>query len=75
MKLLNSELLDFTWKPYGALRRSLSLICRPLRAMAIMTLDEKIRFGMLALSGASLVFASLGLHMNPLEIIGGSAVG
>ena len=69
------RLLDFTWKPYGPLRRWPSLIWRTLRTMAIMTLDEKIRFGMLALSGASLVFASLGLHMNPLEIIGGSAVG
>jgi hypothetical protein len=37
-----------------------------------MTLDEKIRFGMVALSGASLVFASLGLHVNPLTIIGGA---
>jgi hypothetical protein len=36
-----------------------------------MTLDEKIRFGMLAVTGASLVFASLGLRLGPLEIIGG----
>jgi hypothetical protein len=36
-----------------------------------MTTDEKIRFGMLALAGASLVFASLGLKLGPLEIIGG----
>lgn len=36
-----------------------------------MTLDEKLRFGMLALSGASLVFATLGLKVGPLEIIGG----
>jgi len=36
-----------------------------------MTLDEKLRYGMLALSGASLVFASLGLKVGPLEIIGG----
>ena len=37
-----------------------------------MTLDEKIRLGMVALAGASIVFASLGLHLSPLEIIGGS---
>ncbi len=36
-----------------------------------MTLDEKIRFGMMAISGASLVFATLGLKLGPLEIIGG----
>lgn len=36
-----------------------------------MTLDEKIRFGMLALGGASIVFASLGLNVGPLEIIRG----
>ena len=36
-----------------------------------MTLDDKIRFGMLALGGASIVFASLGLKIGPLEIIGG----
>ena len=40
-----------------------------------MTLDEKIRFGMLALTGASLVFASLGLHIGPLDPIGGNAQG
>jgi hypothetical protein len=36
-----------------------------------MTLDEKIRFGMVALSGASLVFATLGLHINALTVAGG----
>lgn len=39
--------------------------------VADMTLDEKIRYGMVALTGASLVFASLGLKVGPLEIIGG----
>ena len=43
-------------------------------ALSDMTLDEKIRFGMMALSGASLVFATLGLRMSPLEIIGGFGV-
>jgi len=37
-----------------------------------MTLDEKIRYGMMALSGASLVFATLGVHINPLQICGGA---
>jgi hypothetical protein len=36
-----------------------------------MTLDEKIRLGVLALAGASIVFASLGIHVNPLDIAGG----
>ena len=45
------------------------------RALDRMTVDEKIRFGMLALGGASLVFATLGLKMGPLEIIGGFGVG
>jgi len=40
-----------------------------------MTPDEKVRYGMLALSGASIVFASLGLHLGPLEITGGFGVG
>jgi len=39
-----------------------------------MTLDEKIRYGMLALSGAGLIFATLGLKMGPLEIIGGFGI-
>ena len=71
MKLLNSELLDFTWKPYGLPRRSLSLICRPLYTLANMTLDEKVRYGMVALGGASVILATLGVHISPLEIIGG----
>ena len=36
-----------------------------------MNLDEKIRYGMMALSGVSLVFATLGVHIAPLEIAGG----
>ena len=75
MKLLDQGLLDFTWKPYGPLRRSLSLICRPLYTLANMTLDEKIRYGMIALTGASVVLATLGVHFNPLEIAGGSGMG
>jgi hypothetical protein len=41
---------------------------------AVMTLDEKIRYGMIALTGASIVFASLGLKVGPLEVIGGFGV-
>ena len=41
---------------------------------AVMTLDEIILLGMVALTGASLVFASLGLHASPLEIIGGFGI-
>ncbi len=40
-----------------------------------MTLDEKIRYGMLALSGASLIFAALGLQVSPLKLIGGAGTG
>lgn len=36
-----------------------------------MTPDEKIRLGMLALAGASIVFASLGLKLGPLDLMGG----
>lgn len=36
-----------------------------------MTLDEKIRLGMVALTGASLVFATFGLRIGPLDIAGG----
>jgi len=35
-----------------------------------MTLEDKVRFGMVALSGASIVFATLVLHISPLETIG-----
>ncbi len=53
----------------------LRFICPDFLYGGAMTLDEKIRYGMAALSGASLVFASLGVHLGPLEIIGGNAVG
>ncbi len=54
--------------------RWLSLKNKACTTTGEMTLDEKIRYGMLALSGASLVFASLGLKLGPLEIIGGFGV-
>ena len=50
----------------------LNLIWQPFHTLVNMTLDEKIRYGMMALSGASLVFATLGVHINPLQICGGA---
>jgi len=38
---------------------------------AVMTLDEKIRYGMMALGGLSIVLAALGVHPTPLEPIRG----
>jgi hypothetical protein len=35
-----------------------------------MTLDEKVRYGIMALGGASVVLATLGVHVSPLETIG-----
>jgi hypothetical protein len=40
-----------------------------------MTLDEKVRYGMLALTGASIVFAALGLRIGPLDPMGGMGSG
>jgi hypothetical protein len=37
-----------------------------------MTLDQKVRFGMMAISGAAVVANMMGIHLSPLEIIGGS---
>ena len=50
----------------------LNLICLPFYALTNMTLDEKVRYGMVALGGASFVLATLGVHLNPLDIIGGA---
>ena len=38
-----------------------------------MTIDEKIRYGMVALTGAGVVLATFGLHVNPMAIQGGIA--
>jgi len=35
-----------------------------------MTLDEKIRYGMVAITGASIVLTTMGLHINPAAIAG-----
>lgn len=34
-----------------------------------MTLDEKVRLGMMAISGTYVVFATLGIHIAPLDSI------
>ena len=49
----------------------LNLIWLPFYTLVDMTLDEKVRYGMLALGGASVVLATLGVHIGPLDIIGG----
>jgi hypothetical protein len=36
-----------------------------------MTLDEKVRLGMIAVSGAGIVLATLGVHITPLVVAGG----
>ena len=40
-----------------------------------MTLDEKIRYGMVALSGASIVMAALGVRLPILAVVQGSGMG
>jgi hypothetical protein len=35
------------------------------------SLDEKIRYGMMSAAGASLIFSTLGLHMSPLDAMSG----
>jgi hypothetical protein len=35
-----------------------------------MTLEDKVRYGTMALGGASVVFATLGVHFSPLDTIG-----
>jgi hypothetical protein len=65
-------MLDFAWIIKNRLWLMLNLICTSISGLAKMTLDEKVRYGMVALSGASVVLATLGVHINPLEIIGGA---
>ena len=36
-----------------------------------MTIDEKIRYGMIAMGGASIVLTALGLHVGPISVMGG----
>ena len=37
-----------------------------------MTIDEKFRYGMVALGGASLILTAMGLHISPLQYISGA---
>jgi len=67
-----SSLLESAWKGYNLVWQLLNLICQSFNTLVNMTLDEKIRLGMVALAGASVVFATLGVHINPLDIIGGA---
>jgi hypothetical protein len=64
-------MLDFAWRIQDRLWLMLNLICTSILGLAKMTLDEKVRYGMVALSGASVVLATLGVHVNPLDVIGG----
>ncbi len=36
-----------------------------------MTLEEKVRYGMMALAGSAAVASILGAHLGVLEIVGG----
>jgi hypothetical protein len=67
-----SHLLESAWNGDNLVWQLLNLIWQPFQALANMTLDEKIRYGMVALGGASIVLATLGVHISPLEIIGGA---
>jgi hypothetical protein len=37
-----------------------------------MNIDEKVRFGILAVGGASLLLTAIGLHVSPLEQLSGA---
>ena len=65
-------MLESAWKRGYLVWQSLNLIFRLFQALVDMTLDEKVRYGMIALAGASVVFATLGVHISPLEVIGGA---
>ena len=39
-----------------------------------MTLDEKLRYGTVALAGAAVVLSALGVRASPLDIISGSGL-
>jgi hypothetical protein len=40
-----------------------------------MTIDDKIRYGMIALTGSSVVLAAFGVHINPLAYVQGFGTG
>jgi hypothetical protein len=33
-----------------------------------MTIDEKVRYGIMALAGTSAILATVGLHLSPLDV-------
>ena len=35
-----------------------------------MTLEDKVRYGMMAVGGTAAILATLGLHFSPLDIVG-----
>lgn len=37
-----------------------------------MTVEEKVRYGMMAVGATSLVFATLGLHVSPFDPMSGA---
>jgi len=51
---------------------SLCFYARACHLWPAMTLDQKVRFGIMAVSGAAVVANLMGVHLSPLEIIGGS---
>ena len=67
-----SSLLESAWKGHNLVWQLLNLIWQLFDALVNMTLDEKVRYGMVALAGASVIFATLGVHINPLDVIGGA---
>ena len=69
-----NQAFDFAQRKCVTLMHRLILKNKGALYSADMTLDEKIRLGMVALTGAGLVFATLGLKMSPLEVIGGFGV-
>ena len=45
------------------------------RSASVMTLDEKLRYGSLALAAAAVVASGFGIHLPGLEIAGGWGTG
>lgn len=43
-------------------------LCDPMA----MTIDEKLRYAMMALGAASFVFATLGVHVSPFDPMSGA---
>lgn len=37
-----------------------------------MTMEDKVRYGMMAMGAASLVFGTLGLHVSPFDAMSGA---